>query len=150
MRKGTIAAALTALAALSLIIVGCGGGDDSTASLTKAQYIKQANAICKKGEEERAALLQSATENVNREFTDAEKEKVVMTVFVPPYRKTIKELKALGLPEGDEEKAEAIVKAMEESAKKIEAEPLKGLEDISQFEEPNKLASDYGLTNCVV
>lgn len=149
MRKGTIAAALAALAALSLIIVGCGGGD-STASLTKAQYVKQGNAICKKGEEERTALLQSATENVNREFTDAEKEKVVTTVFVAPYRQTIEKLKALPSPEGEEEKTEAIVKAMEKGVKELEADPLKGLEDISQFEEPNKLASGYGLDNCVV
>lgn len=149
MRKVTIAAAVAVLAALSLVILGC-GSDDSTASLTKAQYVKQGNAICKKGEEQRTALLQSATENVNREFTKAEKEKVVMTVFVPPYRQTINKLKELPLPEGDEEKAEAIIEAMEESAKKVEADPLKGLESLAQFEKANKLASDYGLTNCVV
>lgn len=149
MSKGTIAAVIAVLTALVLAFAGCGGGDDTT-SLTKAQYIKQANAICKKGEEERSALLQSATENVNREFNDAEKEKVVMTVFVPPYRQTIKKLEELPSPEGEEEKAEAITKAMEGAAKRVEADPLKGLEDISQFEEANKLASDYGLTNCVV
>jgi hypothetical protein len=147
--KGTIAAVIAVLTALVLALAGCGGGDDTT-SLTKAQYVKQANAICKKGEEERSALLQSATENVNREFNDAEKEKVVMTVFVPPYRQTIKKLEELPSPEGEEEKVEAITKAMDVAAKKVEADPLKGLEDISQFEEANKLASDYGITNCVV
>ena len=149
MSKGTIATVIAVLTALVLAFAGCGGGDDTT-SLTKAQYVKQANAICKKGEEERSALLQSATENVNREFNDAEKEKVVMTVFVPPYRQTIKKLEELPSPEGEEEAVEAITKAMEVAAKRVEADPLKGLEDISQFEEANKLASAYGLTSCAV
>ena len=50
MQKGAIGGVVGAvlLIAIALAVAGCGGGggDSSTTALTKAQYVKQANAIC--------------------------------------------------------------------------------------------------------
>ena len=48
-------ALLAALGAVALIVAGCGSDSsttDSTASLTKAEYLKQGNAICAAGNKE--------------------------------------------------------------------------------------------------
>ncbi len=45
-------AAIAALVALAAIVAGCGGGGDTneeTVTLTKTEFIKQGDAICKKG-----------------------------------------------------------------------------------------------------
>ena len=47
--------ALVAFAAIAMIVAGCGGGGDSTTdsgSLTKAEFLKQGNAVCAKGNKE--------------------------------------------------------------------------------------------------
>jgi hypothetical protein len=45
--------AICGVLAIALVTAGCGGGDDeTTATLTKAQFIKQADGICSAAEDE--------------------------------------------------------------------------------------------------
>lgn len=152
MSKGVFGSFLCLLAALSLLFAGCGGGGDGTSSLTRAQFIKEGNAICKKSEEEKAKALRALIAKVDpkKQFSMERKEQLVRTVIIPPYEQTIEDLKGLGAPEGDEEKVEEITQEMEKVAKEVKADPSVAVTSVEQFEKANKLATDYGLTNCIV
>lgn len=153
MSKGVLGSILCLLAALSLLFAGCGGGDDeTTSSLTRAQFIKQGNAICKKAEEEKGKAIRALLAKVkpNQQFSQERKEQLVLTVILPPYEQMTEDLKGLGAPEGDEEKVEAIIKEMEKAAKETKADPSVAVTSVREFEEANKLATKYGLTSCIV
>jgi len=134
-----------------VLIGGCGGSDSET--VTKAEFTKQANTICEKGDKERKAKFKAV--NVPKPegsggWTEPEMEKVVNDVFVGPYNEMIDELKDIGLPEGEEEKAEAIFEAMEDGVEKVENDPIAALGGTELFKEVNKLSIEYGLTGCVL
>jgi len=147
-------ALLAALAALALIIAGCGGGSDSTettSSLTKAEFVKQGNAICAKGNEE----IEEAFEEFGKEHgfskekepSKAELEEAVETVLIPKISKEIESIRALGPPD---EEAEAVLDAAEEALEKGEEDPKQFLkeENAGPFAKANKLSREYGLTKC--
>ena len=60
MNKASLAV-LAVLVALAALVAGCGDGDDSdtTATLTKAEFIKQGDRICEKAEEQSEAQLRA-------------------------------------------------------------------------------------------
>ena len=151
MKTGTIAAVIAALLALALALGGCGGGDDTTA-LTRAEYLKQADAICKEGLDERTVLFKKANVNIdpNKELSDSAKEKLVLAVILEPYEKSTDQLKELSAPDGEEEKVEALIKAREKSAEEVSEKPLVAVTSIEQFENSNKLSMQYGLKECDV
>ena len=152
MNKGVFIGLLGLLAVLALVGTGCGGDEEATASITRSEFLQQGNAICRRGELERGKLLTGAEKLVKpgEELGKAGKEKLILTAAVNPYRKMTKELKELGAPEGEEEKVEAIIEAMEEAAQKAEDDPLLALESIAPFAKANKLNQEFGLTNCAV
>jgi tellurite resistance protein len=147
-------ALLAALAALALIVAGCGGGSDSTestSSLSKAEFVKQGNAICAKGNEE----IEEGFEKFGKEHgfskekepSKAELEEAVETVLVPKISKEIESIRALGPPD---EEAEAVLDAAEEALEKGEEDPAQFLkeENAGPFAKANKLSREYGLTKC--
>lgn len=142
-----------AVLAACLVAVGCGGGGDdaSTASLTKAEFIKQANAVCKKGEEQIEtdfAAYVKGHEDI-RKPTEADFSKLVDSVLVPNAEKEIEDLRALGLPSGDEDQVEAILEAREESVEAAEDEPEVVVKDGEKvFGKASELAISYGLEDC--
>jgi hypothetical protein len=147
--KGACGSLLGAVVLLfALVAAGCGGGDDTTESLSKSQFLKQGNAICKKGEEERGKLIIDASGKMKKEASVREQEDLVLEVL-PTYENTTRELDDLGAPEGDEEKVDAIVEAMEEAVEKVEANPGSALVASYPFKEPNELVEKYGLKSCV-
>lgn len=149
MKKGSVFLLSGVLAAAVLIFAGCGGGDDETTALTKAEFVKQANAICKEAEKERLSLFKQVVATVDPDGTKQERDKALREVIVEPYEGAAQEIESLGAPSGDEAKISALVDAMEASLRKVEKNPrLVGRTNI-QFAEPNKLANEYGLTDCV-
>lgn len=148
MSKGACGSLLGIVVLLfALVAAGCGGGDD-TESLSKSQFLKQGNAICKEGEEERGKLIIDASGKLKQEASVEEQEDLVLEVL-PTYEKTTRELDELGAPEGDEEKVDAIVEAMEEAAEKVEANPGTALVANVPFKEANEQVEKYGLKSCV-
>ena len=142
-----IGAALCAAA-----IAGCGGGDgDETSSLTKAQYVKQADAICTKAGEEKEKAIAAAFKKRSLDKLPSSKkvqEELVLDVL-PPLKKMTEELAELEAPSGDEERVEAMVQSFEDSVENLEEDPGEGLkENYNAFDKPTKLAADYGLETC--
>ncbi len=153
MRKGSklrlVILALGALAALFLgsALVGCGDNDDSS-PLTKAEFVKQGNLICQKWEQEREEEYEKALQSSEgKKPTPQTQEKAAVDVLQRPYERMASKLAELSPPEGEEKQVEAIVQAMEEAISKIEKDPASALREGS-YTKPNKLATDYGLTEC--
>jgi major membrane immunogen (membrane-anchored lipoprotein) len=146
-----IIALFAAVLAVALVVVGCGSSDSSTASITKAEFIKQADADCKKGEEE----IQKDLAVYLKEHKDLEKpteddySELVEAVLVPAAEQEIDDIRALGIPSGDEDQVEAMLDAREASIEKAQEEPKAVVQNGgSVFGEASKLAKEYGLKDC--
>jgi hypothetical protein len=146
--------ALAALVALAALIAGCGGGDETTDSttvtLTKAEFIKQGDAICKEGNEDNEAEAEEFAEKNGftlEKASDKQLEDAVGEVLVPSLNRQAEEINALGAPEGDEDKVEEIVVALEDATEEIEDDPSLVFEE-KTLEEPNQLADAYGFKVC--
>jgi hypothetical protein len=145
------------VAALALVALGCGDDDDSgsatttTTALTKAEFIREANRICKKQDDkiERASQQFFADAPDNQEPPPSEVAQFGERTVFPAIQDEIDRVEALGAPAGEDQ-----VKAMLDAAKsglaKLEAHPeqLEKGGVASSFEEYQKLASAYGLDEC--
>jgi hypothetical protein len=151
--KGLIAT-LAGVMAIAMIVAGCGSSsDDSTSSLTKAEFISQADAICKKGNAEIESGFESfAKENgikENEEPSKAQGTEVSETILIPNVKNQSEELRALGTPSGSEDEVSAMLDSLDEGVEEAEAEPealFTGKTD--PFRPANKMAQEYGLKVC--
>lgn len=146
---------LVVLVLAVLVGAGCGGDDGdelTTVSLSKAQYIKQADEICQENYEDRTSqLIKYARKAKAREteFSRAEQEEIVSTVILPTFVKDVEGLTQLGVPEGEEEPVEEILTTFEATVQRVEANPGSILAGASrQFGELEKLAGQFGLERC--
>ncbi|HSS04035.1 MAG TPA: hypothetical protein VLK89_02450 [Solirubrobacterales bacterium] len=144
--------------AASLTAAGCGGSDDSAEAappIAKAAFIKQANAICVKVTQKRLA---PAFKTLLSEYAKAEgdEQKVkqveveyVTGTLVPIVQAMVDEIRAAGLPRGDEKKANEILDSYQEAIDEAEENP----EDYPQkvnFAKARGLAQGFGLTSCKI
>jgi uncharacterized protein YfcZ (UPF0381/DUF406 family) len=149
-----IIALLVGIATLAVLVAGCGGGGgDSTSgeTLTKAEFIKQGDEICKKGNTAlEAEANEFAEENgINTEKpTEAQEEEVVEQVVGPAYLSQAEEVGQLGAPSGEEAKVEAMLEALTEGAEVMEANPKALVEEKNPLEKAAKLAQEFGFKVC--
>lgn len=138
------------LMALALVtgIAGCGSGDSGGNAPTKAAFVKQGNAICGRWQQERSTIFSKFNaEFEGQNVTKADKEEGVLELL-RPYEKATDKLGQMNPPDGDEEKVDAIVAAMEEGAEEIRHRPLTALTSNTAFENANELSGAYGLKEC--
>ena len=132
--------------ASGLLVAGCGGSDDD--SPTKAEFIQQADAICKKAHDEFEKDFQQAFGNERP--SNAQLEKFATSNLVPGTQGEIDEISALEPPPGDETEVEAIIDAVQGGVDKIKADP--GILLPSVPEDPlakgHQLAKQYGMKEC--
>ncbi|HEY5942592.1 MAG TPA: hypothetical protein VIT89_07025 [Solirubrobacterales bacterium] len=148
-------AAVAALVALSVLIAGCGGGDettDETVTLTKAEFIEQGDAICQKGNDRSEKEAEEFAEENDFDLEKASNEQLeeaVSEVLVSNLNQQAEELDALGAPEGDEEQVEEIIVSLEDAAGEIEDDPGVVFEGEGEvLGKPSQLATDYGFEVC--
>jgi hypothetical protein len=138
---------LLATLLLALFVSGCGGGGDdkqasAATSLSKAEFVKQGNAICKKASKERVAKFEAHTGDIST-------EEIVLKYTLPSMQEIGEQLGELGAPKGDEEKIEAIVTGIDEGVEKSEEEIEKDPEGFDIYVAPaEKQAVAYGLKEC--
>jgi hypothetical protein len=162
--------ALLALAlAAGLIAAGCGDDDDETTTaaptttetgatgatgaatgepLSQDEFIAQADAICKKGDQEINAVANETFSG--GQPSQEEQEQFVTETVVPNIQKQIDGLSGLTPPEGDEDEVAAIVDAAQRAVDEVEQDPssIGPGTGAGPFAEANRLAEDYGLEEC--
>ena len=147
--------AVAAVLTVGLVLAACGSSNNSTsttAALTKPQFLKQGNAICKKGNQQ---INQTANQTfTKKKYPNGPPPKSVQTKFatdtvIPNIQTQIDGVKALGAPTGDEAKVKAIVVSAQAALDKAKADPTILFKNSTDpFAKSNKLTNAYGLTAC--
>ena len=148
MHKPTVAL-LTAALPILLIAGGCGSSESTestatTAALTKAVFVKQANAICAAGNKATDKALGALT----KKTPESQSITVVKTAFVPAVQTQITAIRHLGAPEGDEQTVTHMLDLAQADLKKIEGNPTLVFSASDEFADFAKVAHPYGLTEC--
>jgi hypothetical protein len=147
-------AMLAGVVAIAAIVAGCGSSDSSsTAPLTKAQFISQGDAICKKGDKEIEAGFESfAKENnipKNQEPSKAQGKELVETVLVPSIKSQSEEIRALESPGSGEAEVSAMLDSLDKGVAEAEEDPEALFEPKSDpFGPANEKAVQYGFKVC--
>lgn len=125
-------------------------GNSSSAPLTKAQFVKKADAICENVPVRYRKLLGEFEKEQKKQGKP--KPSVAesnLAAAVPPLPEAAEELEALNPPSGDEQKVEAMIAALDAAAEGLEKKPNSALSGPqSPFDEFQKLTKAYGLTAC--
>ncbi len=153
-------AALVALVAIVVVAAGCGGGSDSTSSAgetaggeapTKAVFIKEADAICKSGEDALEGEVEEFVEEEGLEKkkpTPAQETQLVEQLVIPNIARQGEEIGELTPPEGEEETIEELVSSLQEGVESAEEEPKALIEGGNPFAAATKQAKAYGMKEC--
>ena len=102
---------------LVLLLAGCGGGESTTAQLSKTQFIKQGDKICAAASEQAAQALKAAAKDLKpgETFTPQEAEEIVRTQTLPAMESAAQQLTQLATQTG-EKKAEEVAVTLEVTA----------------------------------
>jgi hypothetical protein len=150
--KGISIGVCVAVAAIAIGVAGCGSSDDTSststaASITKDEFVTQANQICADGNK----TIDAAA---NDTFTGGKPSQEDILAFwsdalIPSVTDQVAQIKALGIPAGDEEQVNALFAAVDSDLAEAQKEVDAGdLSNQDPFADANKLAGDYGLTEC--
>jgi hypothetical protein len=144
-------AAFAVLVASLLLLAGC--GDDSS-TISQQEYEQQLELACNRGLQEREKVYSQVTEEYE-ELSEKEATPKVedenLLKLIDVYQETTEEIDELGVPEGNEEKAEELVKQREEAAAKVQADPQGTRNSFgSIFEKSSDLAESFGAKACAV
>jgi len=142
---------LLSIVAVALVAAGCGSSKKThtTPALTKAEFLKKGNAICKKGNDQINKAAQKVFLNRKTKPSKAQLNTFATGTLIPSVQSQINGVKALGAPKGDEAKVNAIITTAQAALDKAKTDPilLTGSKH-DPFAKSNKLAKAYGLTVC--
>ncbi len=137
---------LAGAATLAIVAyAGCGSSDDD--ALSKSQFLKQGNAICKKGNKE---IDQGANETFtqNKQPTKAQITKFAEDTLIPSVESQLDQLHDLKPPSADEDQVNKILDEADSALAKTKEDPSVFAGNGDPFKKANQLAKDYGLTEC--
>jgi hypothetical protein len=143
-----------AIAALALVAAGCGGDDDegdtgasgatgvSGTPLSHAEFVSQADAICKQGGNE----IDQAGRALGDQPSQPEVEAFVTDTLVPGIQDQIDQVAALTPPEDEQDQIQEFIQTSQDDLDALEADPslLQG----KPFADANQMAEDIGLREC--
>jgi hypothetical protein len=173
-RAGLLIALIIAVAAFG---GGCGGGSgganatagdsQSTSSaaqsetasttangspLSRAQFIKRANAICADSEARMLEKIQAYEKQQPQSANQTEAEKVAAVksiVLVPVMQETIDGIRGLGVPPSNEKQVDIVLSAMQQENDSLEGHEISSFYEFGDaFQPSDKLAVKYGLKEC--
>ena len=154
MRRSSIALLILTIAALAGAASGCGSDSSTTeATLTKQQFLKQANQICAKALPEQTAALEAANrkalkvEREDKDVSPQEGAEIISGPVLSVIGRMIEEVQELGLPQGDEETAEEVLAEYEKGLETAEDDPTQFFSG-EAFRAADEAGTNYGLKEC--
>ena len=134
---------------LATALAAC-GGDDEPPRPSKAQYVRQANAICAAANERVEPLLR---EHLMKRPPTARDVAAFAQAVVPIERETLAKLRNLPAPAGDAATVARIYDAATRATDTLEraaSDPRLAMRilDADPFARSERLANQYGLTAC--
>jgi hypothetical protein len=145
---------LAVVVALAAVAAGCGGGDGGDdEALTKAQFIKQADKICKRISEKNKAELQAFVQKVQGEGgLENSGADLGRQVMLPNFETKVEELNDLGAPNEGEAQITAWFEALEDTAEEAQRDPNILIGFAASADSPlvkaNRIAREYGFEEC--
>ncbi|HSK49004.1 MAG TPA: hypothetical protein VK889_00770 [Solirubrobacterales bacterium] len=145
-------AILAGVMALAMPIAGCGSSDDDE-TLTKAEFIKQGDVICKQASDSIAPQYQAyiKKQGIKRNEFPTEKQgiEIAEQIYLPTVETRVEKLRELSPPSDEEDQVEAILIATEEGVEKAKKN-IKALfgQGKDPFEEAKTLSAKYGFKAC--
>jgi hypothetical protein len=138
---------------IALVLAGCGGDGETTttttsAPLTKAEFVRQADQICLSGDSRIEAAADDLVPAVG-EPSPAEVRRIALRIVVPGLEAEVRAIRAVGAPPGDEAAVERILRATERGIAQIETDPEGAIEGPPPgLREAGRLARRYGSQQC--
>jgi len=148
MGKAALGALVAIAGLIALLLAGCGGGEMGE-STSKADFIRQGNAICGKWQQARGEALRGVRSKLQPPVTPAKQEKVIL-VILKPYGEAIEGLDDLEPPAGKEAQVNAMIKALKIAFKEAETDPAALIHNSTIFKKSNDMVKAYGLSECTV
>jgi hypothetical protein len=143
-------AAVGATLALAAGFAAC--DDDGAAPLTKAEYLQRANEICRSGDREIPARAEEFFAGYSRQHppTAAKEAQFVRDVVIPTHQRQLDDLRAIPIPEGDEDEVEPFLQAGQDFLHRLADEPSLFIEQrvTPDLERASTTAARYGLEGC--
>lgn len=137
--------------ALALLACGSGEGETSTGPIpSKAEFLRQGNAICVQARREIEKVYGRYTKKPR---PDALLNRLSQELVIPATEKEVRRLRALGAPRGEGQRVERILAAIEEGIENGERDrrTLRATGGTEYaFQKALELELDYGLEKCAL
>jgi len=136
------------LAAAVLGLFGC-GGDDSDSSLTRAEYTKKVNQLCKEEDQERTQAKAATQKELGLrpgEIANPAQHKQIVEATAGPYEEMTEQIQELS-PDDLADKTEPLIAAREKVAEIVRSTRPTGASLVA-IKKANDLAIKNGLDEC--
>jgi hypothetical protein len=149
---GRIISAVAVVVMGAALMGGCGDDGEASSGVTKAEFIKDAEAVCNERKEDWEAEGEAFTKRNEEADPVTNKEAVkrskafFRTAALPLFEEELAALEDLEAPEGDEAKVEKMLQNRSRGIEKLEEGGLEAMLGLP-FEAFEKEAKAYGL-NC--
>jgi hypothetical protein len=151
----------TVMTLIALVAVaGCGGAGNSAsttpanngAPLTKAQFIAQADKVCKATTDKISSAATKLRDSAKKTGTLPVREvaSFLTKTSLPAYDAMLDDLRALTPPKDDEKTIDGLIAALAGAIDTAKSDPVKYSKNGSAdpFDDANKRAIDYGMEVC--
>ncbi len=155
MRRLICGLVLLATLIVGVCVAGCGSSNststETTAAISKAEFVAKGNAVCVKGEKAQEAEINAYVKKnglENKKPSKAQEAELVETVLVPNIQSQINGVKALGAPSGEEQQVSSALELSQQTLEKIEANPELAFGKNDTFAAAGKQLHALGLKQC--
>jgi hypothetical protein len=151
--RSSFFAAMACSLAVAAIATGCGSGSD-TVALTKSEFVRRGDAICKKVDAKRQAgyeeYLRAHGGKQVSTFGKSAQVELIESIALPPIQTEVDELEALDVPDGTAgDEATRIIEDLEKAIREVKSAPTSVLDPQSNpFNDVGKFAREYGFDIC--
>lgn len=140
---------------VGVCVAGCGSSNststETTATVSKAEFVAGGNAVCVKGEKAQEAEINAYVKKhglENKKPSEAQEAELVETVLVPNIQSQIDGVKAIGAPSGEEQQVSSALELSQQTLEKIEANPELAFGNKDTFAAAGKQLHALGLKKC--